>query len=114
MRVGRGESFPDGAGVERETGESVLSLKKAKREAAAQRRPAKTTRKTAFFFRETPGRMVCNAKRLTRKMLQTQDALCFLRGKKPLCFVVDARKALWPNRHGPAGRLSVALCCRCP
>ncbi len=49
MRVGRGESFPDGAGVERETGESVLSLKKAKREAAAQRRPAKTTRKTAFF-----------------------------------------------------------------
>ena len=48
--VGRGESFPDGAGVERETGESVLSLKKAKREAAAQRRPAKTTQKTAFFF----------------------------------------------------------------
>ena len=29
----------------------------------------------------------------------------FLRGKKPLCFAVDACKApLSPNRHGPAGR----------
>ena len=42
-------------------------------------------------------------------MLQTQDALCFLRGKKPLCFAVDARKApASPNGHGPTGRLSVA------
>ena len=34
----------------------------------------------------------------------------FLRGKKPLCFAVDACKApLSPNGHGPAGRLSGRL-----
>lgn len=45
----REERAPDGAGVERETGESLLALKKAKREAAEPRRPDKTTRKNAFF-----------------------------------------------------------------
>ena len=49
--------------------QSVLALKKIKREAAAQRRPAQSERKNRVFFRETTGRMVWNAQRFKLKML---------------------------------------------
>ena len=47
---------------------SVFVLKKGKREAAAQRRPAQTSRKNRVFFRKTTGRMVWNAARIKLKM----------------------------------------------
>ena len=40
------------------TNQSVSTLKKVKREAAAQRRPDQSKRKKLHFFRETTGRMV--------------------------------------------------------
>ena len=49
--------------------QSFLDFKMIKREAAAQRRPAQSERKTRFFFRETTGRMVWNAQRFKLKML---------------------------------------------
>ncbi len=47
--------------------QSVLPLKKVKREAAAQRRPARILWKSALF-RKTAGRMVKNATRSNKKV----------------------------------------------
>ena len=62
---------------------SVLPLEKAKREAAAQRRPAKTKRKNRVF-REMAGRMVWSAKRFKPTILYLDTGSAFsasMRGK---------------------------------